>query len=67
VADFTVPADILASGFDVDRLVEQLLHVDRPILVSAGPLCRWPLATRQVIPKPRTVRPVSTECASDAG
>lgn len=36
-ADFPVPRDILTSGFDIDPLVEKLLAVDRPILVSAGP------------------------------
>ncbi|MEX2121003.1 MAG: glycosyltransferase [Pirellulales bacterium] len=37
--DFHVPADILGAGqdFDVDDLVRRLLHVDRPMLVSAGP------------------------------
>jgi 2-polyprenyl-3-methyl-5-hydroxy-6-metoxy-1,4-benzoquinol methylase len=35
--DFTVPADILATPFDLDALVDRLLTVDRPILVSAGP------------------------------
>jgi 2-polyprenyl-3-methyl-5-hydroxy-6-metoxy-1,4-benzoquinol methylase len=36
--DFRIPEDLFAGNFDVDALVEQLLRVDRPILVSAGPL-----------------------------
>ncbi len=35
--DFAVPADLFATPFDIDALVDQLLRVDRPILVSAGP------------------------------
>jgi 2-polyprenyl-3-methyl-5-hydroxy-6-metoxy-1,4-benzoquinol methylase len=35
--DFTVPEDMLTQPFDIDALVSQLLSVDRPILVSAGP------------------------------
>jgi 2-polyprenyl-3-methyl-5-hydroxy-6-metoxy-1,4-benzoquinol methylase len=35
--DFTVPEDVLRTPFDSDALVERLLAVDRPILVSAGP------------------------------
>jgi hypothetical protein len=35
--DFAVPEDLFTTPFDVDALVEQLLAVDRPILVSAGP------------------------------
>ena len=35
--DYWVPEDVMNSNFDLDRLVERLLAVDRPILVSAGP------------------------------
>jgi hypothetical protein len=35
--DFSVPEDLINSDFDLDRLVEELLSVDRPILVAAGP------------------------------
>jgi hypothetical protein len=35
--DYWVPEDVMNSNFDIDRLVERLLAVDRPILVSAGP------------------------------
>jgi 2-polyprenyl-3-methyl-5-hydroxy-6-metoxy-1,4-benzoquinol methylase/GT2 family glycosyltransferase len=35
--DYWVPEDVLNRDFDLDRLVERLLAVDRPILVSAGP------------------------------
>ncbi|HET6880422.1 MAG TPA: hypothetical protein VFI31_09720 [Pirellulales bacterium] len=35
--DYWVPEDAMNSGFNLDRLVERLLSVDRPILVSAGP------------------------------
>jgi hypothetical protein len=36
-ADFRVPENLFAGGFDIDRLVEELVKVDRPILVAAGP------------------------------
>ncbi|HVX12039.1 MAG TPA: glycosyltransferase [Pirellulales bacterium] len=35
--DYWVPEDVMNSNFDLDRLVERLLTVNRPILVSAGP------------------------------
>jgi hypothetical protein len=35
--DFWVPGDVGNSAFDLDALVERLLAVARPILVSAGP------------------------------
>ena len=35
--DYWVPDDAMNATFDIDRLVERLLHVDRTILVSAGP------------------------------
>ncbi|HWB11545.1 MAG TPA: glycosyltransferase [Pirellulales bacterium] len=35
--DYWVPEDLVNGNFDLDRLVERLLSVDRPILVSAGP------------------------------
>jgi 2-polyprenyl-3-methyl-5-hydroxy-6-metoxy-1,4-benzoquinol methylase len=35
--EFTVPEHLINSDFDLDALVEQLLCVDRPILVAAGP------------------------------
>ena len=35
--DYWVPADVLNTPFDIDGLVERLLGVKRPILVSAGP------------------------------
>jgi hypothetical protein len=35
--DYWVPEDVMKSNFDLDRLIERLLPVDRPILVSAGP------------------------------
>lgn len=35
--DYWVPEDVMTGGFDLDRLVDRLLSVDRPILVSAGP------------------------------
>jgi 2-polyprenyl-3-methyl-5-hydroxy-6-metoxy-1,4-benzoquinol methylase len=35
--DFTVPEHVINTDFDLDALVEQLLAVDRPILVAAGP------------------------------
>jgi hypothetical protein len=35
--DYWVPEDVMNSNFDFDRLVERLLAVERPILVSAGP------------------------------
>jgi hypothetical protein len=56
--DFWVPEDVVNSDFDLDRLVERLLAVRRPILVSAGPAAcvivhkYWDRATpekRQVI------------------
>jgi len=35
--DFRVPDDLVCGNFDIDALVTQLLAVDRPILVAAGP------------------------------
>jgi 2-polyprenyl-3-methyl-5-hydroxy-6-metoxy-1,4-benzoquinol methylase len=35
--DFTVPEDMFTQPFDIDALVTQLLAVDCPILVAAGP------------------------------
>jgi hypothetical protein len=35
--DFWVPVDMLNTSFDIDKLVERLLRVNRPILISAGP------------------------------
>jgi len=35
--DYWVPDDAMNTTFDIDRLVERLLQVDRTILVSAGP------------------------------
>ena len=35
--DFCVPDDLVHENFDIDRLVDQLLTGDRPILVAAGP------------------------------
>jgi GT2 family glycosyltransferase len=35
--DHWVPADVWNTRFDIDHLVERLLGVKRPILVSAGP------------------------------
>ena len=35
--DYWVPENILESNFNLDKLVERLLSVKRPILVSAGP------------------------------
>jgi len=35
--DFTVPEHLINTDFDLDGLVDQLLEVDRPILVAAGP------------------------------
>lgn len=35
--DFRIPEDIIASNFDLDHLVTELLPVDRPIIVAAGP------------------------------
>jgi 2-polyprenyl-3-methyl-5-hydroxy-6-metoxy-1,4-benzoquinol methylase len=35
--DYWVPDDMLNIPFDIDRLVDRLLGVRRPILVSAGP------------------------------
>jgi hypothetical protein len=35
--EFTVPEHLINTDFDLDALVEQLLRVDRPILVAAGP------------------------------
>lgn len=35
--DYWVPEDVMNSDFNLDRLVERLLTVDRPILVSAAP------------------------------
>lgn len=35
--DFIVPEDCVNGDFDLDNLVDQLLDVDRPILVAAGP------------------------------
>lgn len=35
--DYWVPEDVMNGNFDLDRLVERLLTVDRPILISAGP------------------------------
>jgi hypothetical protein len=35
--DFWVPDDFLSTRFDIDQLVQRLLGVKRPILVSAGP------------------------------
>ena len=35
--DFLVPNDLVRGEFDLDGLVEQLLDVDRPMLVAAGP------------------------------
>ncbi len=51
--DFTVPEDVLSQSFDIDGLVAQLLSVDRPILVAAGPASEiiihkyWQRATRK--------------------
>lgn len=36
-ADFLVPPDGVAHEWDIDRLVKNLLDVDRPIFVAAGP------------------------------
>ena len=35
--DFTVPEHLINSDFDLDGLVDELLDVDRPILMAAGP------------------------------
>jgi 2-polyprenyl-3-methyl-5-hydroxy-6-metoxy-1,4-benzoquinol methylase len=35
--DFKIPEHVINTDFDLDRLVERLLSVDRPILVAAGP------------------------------
>jgi 2-polyprenyl-3-methyl-5-hydroxy-6-metoxy-1,4-benzoquinol methylase len=35
--DFAVPEDLINGDFDLDGLVDDLLGVDRPILVAAGP------------------------------
>jgi len=35
--DHWVPEDVMNAEFDIDRLVERLLRIDRTILVSAGP------------------------------
>jgi 2-polyprenyl-3-methyl-5-hydroxy-6-metoxy-1,4-benzoquinol methylase len=35
--DFTVPEHLINSDFDLDALVDELVDVDRPILVAAGP------------------------------
>ncbi|MBI3462403.1 MAG: hypothetical protein HY000_04995, partial [Planctomycetes bacterium] len=35
--DFWVPDNLVRGQFDLDSLVEQLLAVDRPILLAAGP------------------------------
>lgn len=56
--DFWVPPDVMNSRFDIDVLVERLMAVNRPILVSAGPAScviihhywqRTPPARRQTI------------------
>lgn len=36
--DFTVPPDAVNAGFDYEPLLEDLLKVDRTILLAAGPL-----------------------------
>jgi 2-polyprenyl-3-methyl-5-hydroxy-6-metoxy-1,4-benzoquinol methylase len=35
--DLTVPDDLVTGEYDIDAIVDQLLHVDRPILLAAGP------------------------------
>jgi hypothetical protein len=56
--DYWVPDDVVNERFEIDHLVERLLGVKRPILVSAGPAScviihrywqRATLAQRQVI------------------
>lgn len=56
--DYWVPPDVMNSRFDIDVLVERLMAVNRPILVSAGPASciiihrywqRTPPARRQTI------------------
>ncbi|MEX2118242.1 MAG: glycosyltransferase [Pirellulales bacterium] len=36
--DYSVPYNLLDAAFDLDELVDRLTRLDRPILVSAGPL-----------------------------
>jgi 2-polyprenyl-3-methyl-5-hydroxy-6-metoxy-1,4-benzoquinol methylase len=53
--DFLVPEDVFHTPCDIDGLVQQLLGVDRPILVAAGPLScilihrYWQRATRKQV------------------
>jgi len=35
--DLTVPDDLVTGKYDLDAIVEQLLRVDRPMLLAAGP------------------------------
>ena len=35
--EFTIPEHVINDDFDLDELVDQLVRVDRPILVAAGP------------------------------
>jgi 2-polyprenyl-3-methyl-5-hydroxy-6-metoxy-1,4-benzoquinol methylase len=37
VADFWVPGDLVCGNYDIDALVTQLVEINRPILLAAGP------------------------------